>query len=115
MGWKFWKKEAQETQKKTKLPGPKELPDAVGRKLVVDMKMDPDWTWSLKALIRRRETDKQIRDFRIFDPDKSLAAGISVKNFDSLDGHPNQILFAGWYNIDTGEVQLTQGSSDKAA
>ena len=115
MSWKFWKKEAQETPKKGKLPGPKELPDAVGRKLVVEMDLDPDWAWSLKALIRPRETDKHIRDFRIFDPNKSLAAGISVKNFESLDAHPNQILFAGWLNRDTGEIQITSGSSDKAA
>ena len=115
MSWKFWKKETEETPKKAKLPGPKELPDAVGRKLVVDLGMDPDWTWSLKALIRRRENEKNIRDFRIFDPGKSLATGISVKNFDSLDGHQEQILFAGWYNTETGEIQITQGSSDKAA
>ena len=115
MGWNFWKKEAEGTPKKSKLPGPRELPDAVGRKLVVDMEMDPDWAWSLKALIRRRDGDRHVRDIRIFDPEKSFAAGIAVKNFDSLDAHPDHILFTGWHNTDTGEVQLTTGSSEKAA
>lgn len=115
MGWKFWEKEEEGTPKKAKLPGPRELPDAVGRKLVVEMELDPDWAWSLRALTRRRDGDKYVRDIRIFDPDKSFAAGLSVKNFDSLDDHPDHILFTGWYNSDTGEVQLTRSSSDKAA
>jgi hypothetical protein len=115
MGWKLWIKEAAGAPNKPKLPGPKDLPDAVGRRLVVDMELDPDWAWSLKAVIRIREGEKFVRDLRVFDPVKARGAGISVKNYDSLDAHPDQILFAGWYNKDTGEVHLSPGTSEKAA
>jgi hypothetical protein len=115
MSWKFWAKKAPDASKKPKLPGPKELPDAVGRQLVVDMGLDPDWVWSLKAVIRDREGERYVRDFRVFDPVKAVGAGIGVKNYDALDAHADQILFAGWYNTDTGEVHLSPGASDKAA
>jgi hypothetical protein len=115
MGWKFWKKEEGNAPKNPKLPGPRDLPDAVGRQLVVNMQLDPDWVWSLKALVRNREGEKYVRDVRVFDPARALAAGIGVKNYDSLEAHPDQILFAGWYNTDTGEVHLAPGTSDKAA
>jgi hypothetical protein len=115
MGWKFWKKTAGGAEKAPKLPGPRDLPDPVGRKLVVDMGLDPDWVWSLRAAVRRRENTRHVREIRIFDPTRALSAGVRVKNFDSLDEHPGQILYAGWYNTDTGEVELTPRPSHKAA
>jgi hypothetical protein len=115
MGWKFWGKNTGGSEKTPKLSGPKDLPDAVGRQLVVDMELDPDWVWSLKAVVRRREDTRHVREVRVFDPTRALAAGVRVKNFDSLDENPGQILYAGWFNTDTGEVALAPGSSDKAA
>ncbi len=115
MTWKFWKKEDAGVPKKSKLPGPKDLPDAVGRLLVVEMENDPDWCWSLKCVTRPREGGKYMRDFRVFDPAKTLGAGVGVKNYDSLDLHPEQILFAGWYDTDTGRAALSPESSDRAA
>jgi hypothetical protein len=115
MEWKFWGKKAGGSEKAPKLSGPKDLPDAVGRRLVVDMELDPDWVWSLKAVVRRREDTRNVREVRVFDPTRALAAGVRVKNFDSLDENPGQILYDGWYNTDTGEVALAPGSSDKAA
>ena len=115
MGWRFWEKNAGSPEKKPKLSGPRDLPDAVGRKLVVDMELDPDWTWSLKAVVRPRENARHAREVRVFDPVKVLAAGIRVKNYDSLDEYPEQILYSGWYNTDTGEVALTPRPADRAA
>jgi hypothetical protein len=115
MGWKFWKKDDALAPKKSKLPGPRELPDAVGRVLVVEREMDPDFAWSLRALLRPREGAKYIREVRVFDPASTSAAGIAVKNYDSLESHPEQVLFAGWFNTDTGEAELTPKSTEKAA
>jgi hypothetical protein len=115
MGWKFWKKEAVDVPRGPKLPGPKDLPDAVGRHLVVEMDLDPDWVWTLKAVVRPREGQRYLRDIRVFDPAKALGAGVGVRNYDTLDGHPEQILFAGWYDNDTGQIELAAGSSDRAA
>ena len=115
MGWKFWEKKEAHGPKKPKLPGPKELPDAVGRLLVVEREIDPDVAWSLRAVLRPREGAKYVREVRVFDPAKALEAGIVVKNYDSLDPHPDQILFDGWYNTDTGQAELTPRSTEKAA
>ena len=48
MNWKFWEKEAKGDSVAPigpKLGKPKELPDAVGRKMVTGMKLDPDLVW----------------------------------------------------------------------
>ena len=47
MSWKIWKKkedsEGASMKKPEKMSGPKEMPSAVGRYLVVNMGKDPDW------------------------------------------------------------------------
>ena len=57
MNWKFWEKKGEGTQVK-KLPRPKELPSSVGRFLMVNLKQDPDWVWSLRCVVRQREGKK---------------------------------------------------------
>ena len=55
MNWKFWKKDDPEvavTVDGAKLAKPKDIPEPVGRKMVVGMKMDPDLVWSLKYVSR---------------------------------------------------------------
>ena len=116
MAWKFWKKEPPAGDlKKQKLPGPKELPFPVGKHLVVVLNLDPDWVWSLKGVTRRREENRKIHDIRIFDPAKSMAEGVKVKDYETLDGYPGQILFEGWYNNDSQEFEVRRGAAEKAA
>ncbi|MFH1169496.1 MAG: hypothetical protein V1691_02255, partial [Chloroflexota bacterium] len=45
---------AQQTEKAEKLPGPKEIPEMVGRYVVVNLKKEPDWVWSLRSVQRPR-------------------------------------------------------------
>ena len=82
MNWKFWKKTSDRTGgtggKISRSARSKDLPEAVGRKMVVAMKLDPDMVWTLKYVCRPKEGDGNIREFRIFSPDKALQTGLSV-------------------------------------
>ena len=114
MSWKFWQKNA--ASKETDgLPRPKDLPEPVGRYLVVDMKLDPDYVWTLKAAMRPREDNHDMRDFRIFSPGKADAAGVTVRHYKTLDEHPELILYAGSLNKKTNKVKLITPTTEKAA
>ena len=105
MNWKFWEKKQQGKEisgkKEIKLARPKELPDRVGRYLVTKLKEDPDWVWSLRAAIRPKGEEKDAFEIRIFNPTESDRKGVPIANFNTLDNHPELILFAGWYKKNT--------------
>jgi hypothetical protein len=88
-----------------KLSGPKEVPDEVGRSLVVDLKQDPTWAWSLKAVIK---PDGGNRSFfvRVYEERQAYSKGVQVRNFSTLDDHPELILFDGWFSKKTHEARL---------
>ena len=113
MFWKFWgKKEVKEgAPNKEKLPGPKDIPDAVGRYLVVQMGKNPDWVWRLKSVVRPRPADQTYKDpydVRIYDETKASAKKIYIKNYLTLDEHPELILFEGWYDKKSMKVDLVE-------
>jgi hypothetical protein len=88
-----------------KLPGPKAMPDDVGRTLVVDHKQDPNWVWSLKAVVKPTE-EKGAFLVRVFDERIASSKGMQVKDFNSFNEHPELILFDGWFNKKTHAAQL---------
>lgn len=108
MGWKFWQKSNAETggEKAKKLPRPKELPSGVGRYLVVDLGLDPDWVWNLKGVSAPREGHRTQWEIRIFDEARAAARSVYVKNFKTLDEHPDLILFEGWYDKDDWKMEI---------
>ena len=114
MSWKFWQKQ-DASQGAGSLSKPKDLPEAVGRSLVVDLKMDPDYVWSLKAVMRPRPENRDIRDFRVFSPSRTDAAGVTVRNFNTLNEHPDLILHEGWINKKTSQVKFITPTTEKAA
>jgi hypothetical protein len=114
MSWKFWQKN-DASQDAGRLPKPKDLPEAVGRYLVVDLKMDPDYVWSLKAALRPRAENHDVRDFRIFSPSQADAAGVTVRHFNTLSEHPDLILNEGWLNKKTNQVKFITPTTEKAA
>lgn len=109
MDWKFWKQKqsAQDGSDvpKSKLPGPRELPQPIGQYLVTQEKKDPDWTWSLKCVLRPHPEKKSRFDCRVFDPSKAGMYGIRIVNYTSLDDHPELILFQGWFDKETNQVK----------
>jgi len=103
----FWKKKAGTSEPKAKkLPGPKYMPDMVGGHLVTDYHQNPDWVWKLKAVVRRRPESKDAFDVRVFDDVEAATKKIKVHNYLSLDEHPELILYEGWFNNESRQMEL---------
>ena len=119
MSWKFWEKKAEAEGaagvKVEKLPGPKEIPYPVGKHLVVAMGQDPDWVWQLRGVVRHRPEGKDAFDVRIFSDSDAALQKVSVKNFNSLDGHADLILFEGWFDKKTMDVHVEARTKPRAA
>jgi hypothetical protein len=109
MSWKFWQKKSEEgpsESKVVKLPGPKRIPEPVGRYLVVKLGKDPDWVWHLDSVSRQRLEDKHAFDIRVFDSNQTESKRVIVKDYNSLDAHPELILFEGWYDKKSMKVEI---------
>lgn len=103
----FWKKKAETSETKvSKLKGPKFIPDIVGGHLVTDFKQDPDVVWKLKAVVRQRGESKNAFDVRVFDDVESATKNIKIEDYDSFDAHPELILYEGWFNKESIQVEL---------
>jgi hypothetical protein len=127
-GWRFAKKQTRLERRRAmfgwlkkndgkadgqaKLPGPRNLPDDVGRTLVVDHKQEPNWAWSLKAVVKPGE-EKSVFFVRVFDERAVSSQGVRVKDYNSFNERPDLILFDGWFNKKTHSAQIT--SHQKAA
>jgi hypothetical protein len=87
-----------------KLPGPKDIPELIGRYMVVEMKQEPNYVWALKGVVKPAGGKK---DFycRVFDTGSTAKANVNVKDWTSLDSHPELVLFEGYFNKDTLEVR----------
>ena len=111
MGWKFWhNSDKQSSQPKAViLPAPGYLPEPVAKHLVVTMRQEAEWIWSLRAVERPRPQEKKINDVRVFDNARAKMRQLDVKDYNSLDAYPELIAFEGWYNKKTREAQLTAG------
>ena len=117
MNWKFWKTENKNdlclSQQSPNLPKPKDLPTQVGMHLVTQLKLDPDWVWSLKGVVRPA-TEKQNFEIRIFDPKEAVISDAKIRNYNSLDDYPEMILFEGCFKKNSGWVDIKR-TTDKAA
>ena len=82
-----------------KLPGPKDIPELVGRYMVVEMKQDPNYVWSLKGVVKPAGGKK---DFycRVFDVSQTREAHVNIENWSSLDGHPELIRWEGYVDME---------------
>lgn len=113
MNWKFWKKTSDRSgssgAKISRSTRPKDLPEAVGRKMVVGMKLDPDMVWALKYVSRPTEGNENTREFRLFNPDKARCDGIAVTDWSALDDWPKLILYSGSYNKRTNDIDIREG------
>jgi hypothetical protein len=106
MNLKFWQRD----KSRSSVDGAKvkskvgELSQAIGQQIVVRLGEDPDWVWSLKmACFNDTEAKHQLR-FRIFDP--AASKGVEIKNFDSLNDHPDLVLFSGLHDKNSGVIQF---------
>ena len=106
----FWKlgnqKAATSGNTVKKLPKPKSIVEKVGRILITDFNQDPDIVWQLFTVTRPDEAAPKHVKFRVFDLGKVSAANIKVVDYHSLDTHPEQVLWEGWYQKDDYRVQF---------
>jgi len=116
----FWNKKIKKTDpltlQKPKLKAPIDLPQPIGRYLVVNLQRDPDWVWNLKAVLKPVEGGKNsARLFRVYDPVQSAKQGVKILNYDSLDACPELILYAGDFDRDSHAVTMAANAPVKAA
>lgn len=113
MNWKFWKNTADQGGHRVHSPKrvkAKDLPEAVGRKMVVGMKLDPDIVWALKYLSRPMEGRKGTYEFRIFDPEAVRQAGVVATDWSSFDSRLDLVLYTGFYDKNASGVDIHGGS-----
>jgi hypothetical protein len=96
MNWMPWKGDGQK-----KLPGPKDIPQLVGSYLVTEAKMSPDLVWKLKAVMMPRSNEKGAFDVRVYESSMVQRKDVKVIDYNSLDDHPDLVIFDGWYNTNT--------------
>jgi hypothetical protein len=117
MRLKFWQKkeevERAASSRTKKHSRPRDLPQEVGRHLVVEKNLDPDWVWSLKCTLRQQEGKKTAHDIRIFSQETAAQNGVFVKDYTSLDTHPHLVLYEGSYDKQSREVHI-ESSMKKA-
>jgi hypothetical protein len=97
----FWKKKTEGNS----LPGPKEVPELVGRHLVVVLKQNPDWVWKLKGVVRPHAENKDLFDVRVYD-ESQTKQGARIKDYSTLDQLPDLVLFDGWFNKKTLQAEI---------
>ena len=111
MSWKFWKKKSvtgPSKPKVEKLPGPKGMSQLLVTYLMTEKKQNPEWLWTLKTVVRPRSESKDAFDFRVFNEAQVAAKEVKVKDYTSLDEHPDLILYQGWFNKRTGQAQVEE-------
>jgi len=108
----FWKKkptkEEPSKSKAEKLPGPKGMSQILVNYLMAEMKQDPIWLWTLKTVVCPRPESKDAFDVRIFDEAQAVAKKVAIKDYTSLDEHPDLILYHGWFDKKSGTVQIEE-------
>jgi hypothetical protein len=108
----LWKKKAvlekPPQTKVEKLPGPRPIPGLVEKRLIADYKMDPDLVNIFKAVVRRSPKAGKAFDCRIFDESEAEASAVQIKDYTSLDRHPELILYEGWFDEGSKHVELIE-------
>jgi hypothetical protein len=101
----FWNKKA--TKEDGKLSGPKEIPGLVQNYLATEKKMDPLLAKLLRG-VERRSTNGTGLSIRVFDLSEAIAKKVEVKDYTSLDGHTDLILYEGLFDEGARQVNLEE-------
>ena len=111
----FWhKKSGEQGAKVEKLPGPKQIPEPVRKYLIVRQKKNPNLIATFKAVVRRNGKGENVLDIRLFDESEAIVKNVAVKDYTSLDGHPELIFYEGWFDKKSGQVELQEKKELKA-
>jgi hypothetical protein len=96
------------TKNEEKLRKPQTIPDPVQKYMVSEYKLPADLVALLKAVLRKSSTEENTFDVRIFDESDSVARKITVKDFATLDEHPELTLYEGSYDDLSKKVELRE-------
>jgi hypothetical protein len=98
----FWKR------KEGELPSPKEIPGLVKKYLESHTKIDPALLEVLRAVIRKNPQGEKRYDIRVYDPAQEQVRKVTIKDYTSLDEAPTLILYEGWYDEQSKQVELQE-------
>ena len=108
----FWKRKSVEGEssnpKAKKLPGPRDIPEAVARYVIVELKQDPDRVWGLKSVVRPSSDIKDRFDVRVFDGIQAAKKKVNVVDYTTFDEHSELILYEGWYDKNSMRAHLEE-------
>jgi hypothetical protein len=105
----FWdKKSGKDEAKEGKLSGPRAIPELVQKHLLAEWKMDPVLVKLLKAVVLKSTTQETGLNIRVFDDSEALAKKVEVKDYTSLDEHPDLIIYDGWFDEGLKQVKLEE-------
>jgi hypothetical protein len=107
MKWNMWRKEKEAGIDGAVLPKPKELHQRVGIYLITQLRLDPDYAWTLMQANSPVADSRHLVNFRIYDPLEAQNRGVTVRDYRSLDNHPELVLYSGSLNKKAGAVTMT--------
>ncbi len=95
-----------EPAKAKKLPGVKSIPDPVAKCLIENLGRKSDWVWRLMCVMCPK--GEEVFDVRVFAPYEATEKRINVKNYTTLDEHPELILFEGRFDKKAKKAEMEQ-------
>lgn len=97
----FWNKN------KDKLAGPKDIPDAVKKKIESTQMIDSGILPFLKVVMKANEKNPKIINISIFDPGEAEAREIKTQNYDTIRSVPNMVIAEGTLDETSKSVELS--------
>jgi len=91
-----------------KLRKPQAIPGLVQKHLGAEWKLSLDLAQLLKAVVRKNATRETAFDIQIFDESEALAKKVHVDNYTTLDENPGLILYEGWFDETSKQVELQE-------
>lgn len=91
-----------------KLPKPQTVPALVQKQIVEQYKLPADLVPLLKAVVHRNADGNAGVDIRVFDEADALARKIKVDDYNTLEEHPELILYDGHFDEASKKVELEE-------
>ena len=94
---------------KNKKKGPAPLSAFLSRQIVNESNNLPNQSdhWvKYMSVERSHADDESIFDVRIYDENIAVQRKVKIRDYTSLDEHPDLIMFEGWYNKKTKKADI---------
>ena len=95
-------------EKVEKLPAPRPIPEPVQKYLISEYKLESTLAQIFKMVMRRRPEHEKEFDIRVFDESACLAKKVIVKDYTTLEAHPDLVLYEGTYSEVSKQVEMKQ-------